>query len=86
MNSKKHRKFKVWENRVLFQTLEKVVALESVLRNAELSKGNLDTLPSSVIPSQLLYDICVGYMSMYGSLEKQELLDSGSALAFYRVH
>ena len=86
MDSKKQRKFKVWENKVLFQTLEKIVALEGVLRKAELSSGNLETLPSSVVPSQLLYDICVGYMNMYGSLEKQDLLDSGSALTSYRVH
>lgn len=75
MSSKSQRKFRFWDNRRLFQNLERVVQIAEVI---EKRAADTDSpLPESVIPTEILYDIAVCYEAMYNKLLDEELTVAG---------
>lgn len=77
MNSKSSRKFRFWDNKLLFQTLEKAIQVKD---NIEQKCGTTlipEQLPMSIIPTNVLYDIAICYEAMYDKLLEEELIVAG---------
>ena len=77
MNSKSKRKFRVWDNRLLFQTLEKTLQLKNKIDEHCGDEFNAEDLPMSIIPTEIIYDIAICYEAMYEKLLEEELLVAG---------
>ena len=77
MDSKSKRKFRLWDNKFLFQNLEKALQLKSKIEEACGDKGTPEALPMSVIPTHVIYDIAVCYEAMYEKLMEEQLLVAG---------
>jgi len=77
MNSKKQRKFRVWDNRLLYETLQKVIQVTNTVETKCGDKLSPGDLPQSIVPTDTLYEICLCYQSLYEKLETEELLQSG---------
>lgn len=77
MNSKSKRKFRHWDNRLLFQTLEKAVQIKGKIDESCGLELNPEDLPMSVVPTNILYDIAICYEAMYEKLLEEELIVSG---------
>lgn len=77
MNSKSKRKFRHWDNRLLFQTLEKALQLKNKIDEHCGIEFNPEDLPMSIIPTEIVYDIAICYEAMYEKLLEEELLVAG---------
>lgn len=77
MNSKSKRKFRFWDNNALFQVLEQVTQIKSVIESKCSETVGPESLPMSVIPTEVLYDIAACYEAMYDKLLEEELLVAG---------
>jgi hypothetical protein len=77
MNSKKQRRFRVWDNNTLYDVYQKVIQVSSIIE----SKCNPEVLPSdlpaSLVPTDIMYDICACFEAMYDKLQEEELLQAG---------
>lgn len=77
MNSKKQRRFRVWDNRLLYETLKKVT---QITYTVDAKCGDSITpkdLPVSLVPTDILYDICVCFDTLYQKLLTEELIMLG---------
>lgn len=78
MNSKAKRKFRFWDSKALFQTLERVSQIKHTIEaRCVEEKVGPDMLPMSIVPSDVLYDIAACYEAMYDKLLDEELLVAG---------
>jgi hypothetical protein len=77
MNSKKQRKFRVWDNSLLYTTMQKVAQVVDAVDQKCKDHTTPDQLPQSIVPTDVLYDVCACYLAMYDKLEAEELLQSG---------
>lgn len=77
MNSKKQRKFRVWDNNLLYTTMHKVAQVVDAVNQKCTDQLTPEQLPQSIVPTDVLYDICACYLAMYNKLETEELLQSG---------
>lgn len=77
MNSKSKRKFRFWDNKLLFQTLEKTLQLKNKIDEACGKELNPEDLPMSVLPTHIVYDIALCYEAMYEKLMEEQLVVAG---------
>ena len=77
MNSKSHRKFRVWDNKLLFQTLQQSIQVKEKIEELCGDKLNPEDLPPSVVPTDTLYTILACYEALYDKLMEEELLQCG---------
>lgn len=77
MNSKKQRKFRVWDNSLLYTTMQKVAQIVDAVDQKCTNQLTPDQLPQSIVPTDVLYGVCACYLAMYNKLETEELLQSG---------
>lgn len=77
MNSKNHRKFRLWDNKLLFQTYQQVIQIKETIEDRcgnELLPGDL---PTSAMSTDVLYNIVACYEALYDKLLEEELLQAG---------
>ena len=77
MDSKNKRKFKIWDNKTLFQVYELVSQIKFKIEERCSETTGPDELPMSVVPTDILYDIAACYEAMYIKLLDEELLVAG---------
>jgi hypothetical protein len=72
------RKFKHWDNKLLFHTLQKVLQIKNKIEAQCYEKQiNPYDLPMSMLPSAVLYDMAACYEAMYDKLLEEELIICG---------
>lgn len=72
------RKFKHWDNKLLFHTLQKVLQIKNKIEAQCYEKQiNPYELPMSMLPSAVLYDMAACYEAMYDKLLEEELIICG---------
>lgn len=77
MNSKKQRKFRVWDNNLLYEIYQKTLQFSQLIEEQCGAEKDPSQLPDSVVPTYLLYDISVCFNALYLKLEEEELLTAG---------
>lgn len=77
MNSKSKRKFRLWDNKLLFQTYEKSIQIKSNIEDKCDDNTGPENLPQSVIPTNILYELVACYEAMYEKLLEEQLLVCG---------
>ncbi len=77
MNSKNKRKFRFWDNKALFEVFQQVTQIKTVIESKCSDKIGPESLPMSVVPTEVLYDIAACYEAMYEKLLEEELLVAG---------
>lgn len=76
--SKSERKFKFWDNRLLFQTYQQVIQLkDKVEQKCIEQEQSPEELPMSIVPTHIMYNIAACYEAMYEKLLSEELLVAG---------
>lgn len=71
-------KFKRWDQKTIFNTLQKVIQIKAKIEeHAEENQAGPASMPSSVIPTDVLYDITSCFAAMYDKLLDRELLEAG---------
>lgn len=73
--TKSERKFRFWDNKTLFQNLEKALQIKDQIETLAL-ENNLDSvaqLPDSVLDTNTLYEMVLCYEAMYDKLLEEEL-------------
>lgn len=86
MNSKNKRKFRVWDNKILFQVLEIAAQVKSNIEQKCTEEVGPESLPLSVIPTHVLYDIVSCYEAMYDKLLEEELIVAGYPKSSKQIH
>ena len=77
MNSKSHRKFRVWDNKLLFQTYQQSIQIKEKIEELCGDKLDPEDLPMSAVPTQVLYTVMACYEAMYDKLLEEDLLQAG---------
>ena len=77
MDSRKQRKFHPWDNKLLYETLKKAIQITHTVESKCDEYTSPDMLPLSLMPTDVLYDICSCFEDMYLKLEQHELLVMG---------
>lgn len=77
MTSKSKRKFRFWDNKILFQTLQNSLQIKEKVEEKCGNELTPEDLPMSVVPTHILYDIAVCYEAMYDKLLEEELIVAG---------
>lgn len=79
MTSKSKRKFRIWDNKFLFQTLQQSIQLKNKIEERCNDKDftRIEDLPMSVIPTSTVYNIVACYEAMYEKLLEEDLLVAG---------
>ncbi len=77
MNSKNKRKYRVWDNKLLFQTYEQCIQIKTKIEDKCDESTGPEHLPPSLIPTDSLYELVACYESMYEKLLEEELLVCG---------
>lgn len=77
MNSKSHRKFRVWDNKLLFQTYQQSIQIKEKIEQLCGDEKNPEDLPMSAVPTHVLYTVMACYEAMYDKLLEEELLQAG---------
>lgn len=77
MNSKSKRKFRFWDNKLLFQTYEKCIQIKSKIEDKCDDTTGPESLPQSVLPTDVLYEVVACYEAMYEKLLEEQLLVCG---------
>ncbi len=77
MNSKSRRKFRIWDNKLLFQTYQQSIQIKEKIEQLCGDKLNPEDLPHSAVPTNTLYTMLACYEAMYDKLLEEELLQAG---------
>jgi hypothetical protein len=76
--TKSQRKFRFWDNKTLFQNLERTLQFKEKIEELALEQEkNVTELPDSVVPTYVLYELVLCYEAMYDKLIEEELLTHG---------
>lgn len=86
MNSKSKRKFRLWDNKTLFQVYEIVAQVKSNIEQKCTEEIGPESLPVSIIPTHVLYDIAACYEAMYNKLLDEELIVAGYPKSTKQIH
>jgi hypothetical protein len=72
------KKFNQWDQTVIFNSLEKITQIRYAIEES-CNKNNVNPkdMPLSVLPTDILYDICSCYEAMHYKLLKYDLLNAG---------
>jgi hypothetical protein len=72
------RKFRYWDNKVLFNSLQKAVQIKSKIEEQCYARQvDPSELPMSMIPTQVLYELAACYWATYDKLLEEELISNG---------
>lgn len=72
------KKFKHWEQTLIYSTLEKAMQVKLGIHDmCFTNKTNPKDLPPSIVPTEVLYDICSCYEALFEKLLKNDLLSAG---------
>ena len=77
MNSKSKRKFRVWDNKLLFQTYQQAIQIKEKIEELCGDDKNPEELPHSAVPTHVLYTVMACYEAMYDKLLEEDLLQAG---------
>jgi hypothetical protein len=77
MNSKNKRKFRLWDNKLLFDVYQKASQISGKIEEKCNENTSPDMLPASLVPTDILYDLVACYEAMYNKLLDEELLVAG---------
>jgi hypothetical protein len=77
MNSKSQRKFRVWDNKLLFQTYQQTIQIKDKIEERCGDTLLPSNLPTSAISTDTLYNIVSCYEAVYDKLLEHELLTAG---------
>lgn len=77
MNSKSHRKFRLWDNKLLFQTYQQVVQIKDKIESKCGDEMLPSQLPTSAMSTDVLYNMVCCYEALYDKLLEEELLQAG---------
>ena len=87
MSSKSGRKFRLRDKPLLSGTYEQATQIKSKLEDSLTDDTpDLEALPMSVIPSVILYDLSLAYISVYDKLLAEELIASGNTTKSNSLH
>lgn len=86
MNSKKQRKFRTWDNSLLYETLKKVSQITHTVESKCDETTGPGDLPVSLIPTDILYEICICFDLLYRRLESEELIQLGHPTQLKTTH
>ena len=86
MNSKKQRKFRLWDNKTLFQVYEIVTQIRAKIEERCSEEIGPEGLPMSIVPTDMLYDIAACYEAMYVKLLDEELIVAGYPKSTNKSH
>lgn len=76
--TKSQRKFRFWDNKLLFQNLERVLQFKETIEELALKKDvAIEELPSSILPTKTFYELLLCYEAMYDKLLEEELITHG---------
>jgi hypothetical protein len=79
MTENNKRKLRVWDSSALTKiyndTFQFKTTIEEMYINSEVEK--IDELPNSLVPTDLLFDICTGFLFMYEKMLEENLIKSG---------
>jgi hypothetical protein len=79
---------KIWENRQISNTYmvsEQIKAhIETMFIN--LGANSLNDLPSSMVPTETLYELVLGYSTMFDQLMESDLLKLGNKKHSNNLH
>jgi hypothetical protein len=76
MNSTNKRKFRIWDSKAIFQSLERVIQLQTKIEE-KLEGNEIEDLPMSMIPTHIIYELAVCYEAMYDKLVDEQLITEG---------
>jgi hypothetical protein len=76
MNSTNKRKFRIWDSKAIFQSLERVIQLQTKIEE-KLEGNEIEDLPMSMIPTHIIYELAVCYEAMYDKLVDEQLIAEG---------
>lgn len=77
-STKSQRKFRFWDNKLLFQNLERVLQFKNQIENVALATNTeLQALPNSILPTYTFYEMLLCYEAMYDKLLEEELITLG---------
>ena len=71
------RKFRIWDNKLIFSTLQKVIQINAKIEERCEKDVTLDMLPHSQFPTDILYDITSCFEAMYYKLLEEDLIVAG---------
>jgi hypothetical protein len=77
MDSKNKRKFRHWDNKLLFDVYQKAVQISGKIEEKCNDEVSPDMLPESLIPTDMLYDLTSCFEAMYDKLMEEELVTAG---------
>lgn len=78
MSGKSDRKFRAWENNVLFQTYQQALQIKQTIEH-KCIENQIDVadMPHSVLETNHLYTLAAAYEAVYRKLLDEELLHCG---------
>lgn len=79
MNSTKQRRFTTRDSGMLYEVLKKAIQVAYTVESKCDEVTSPDMLPPSLVPTDVLYELCQGYQDLYLKLQQQELLVMGYA-------
>ena len=72
------KKFRSYDQKIIYNVLQKALQIKGKIEEqAYETQTNPADLPQSLLPTDVLYDICSCLTAMYEKLEAKELIDSG---------
>lgn len=86
MNSKKQRKFRIWDSKLLTQMCEVAMEIKDGIEQALPPGAGPEHLKVTAISTATLYDLVSCYEAMYESLLNEELITHGYPTQTNRTH
>jgi hypothetical protein len=77
MNSRKDRKFRIWDSNSIFQGYERAIQICARIEEACAQNSSPQDLPTSLVPTDVLYDLMICYHAMYNKLLDESLIQNG---------
>ena len=77
MNSKNRRKFRAWDNKLLFEVYQQTSQITATIEGKCNPETSPDMLPPSMVPTDILYNIASCFDAMYLKLLEEDLLTAG---------
>lgn len=70
------RKFRIWDSKTIFSSLEHCINIKHGIDEAAGQHLVPEDLPASLLPTDIVYDIVSAYIGMYEKLLELNLVDS----------
>lgn len=78
MSGKSSRKFRAWDNNVLFQTYQQALQIKQTIEHTCIENQiDVTDMPNSVLETNNLYTLAAAYETVYRKLLDEELLKCG---------